>query len=319
MKLCLVGDLHLRAKAPRRRKESDFGTLCLSKLEQVLNIAWDHDCQAIIQAGDFFDRHDPSKALLADVIRLILKEKQERGFDIPIYAIHGQHDMVGHSLASRDRSALRVMEAAGAVVLLNGNNRKEDLYKTGRDWPSVSITGISFGEGTWPINLRKKGDDSFSVFVEHIMVGDKPLWPGHELTGPEAYAKKRAGYDLYLAGDYHYAWSKQLDNGAWAINAGCLLRLTADERDRTRRPKVVIFDTETRQPEDVYLNVESWEDVFDMTGYDDKPDDPARFDQMAERLRRGGQIGVSFDENLQAYYNQNDTPEKVRSLIAEPV
>jgi len=301
MKLCILGDTHLRSKTPKSRTESDFMEVCVGKLWQALRIFQKKDCDVILQPGDFFHSPDPSKRLVAGVIEYI------RGAVLPhqFFVIHGQHDMTYHSAASMENSALRVMEAAEAINVV----RQNDPIRLGGN---VFLHGASFGQ-----EPDKPVEGNFNILMSHVMVGDKPLWPGHDLTGPDAYARKYPGFDLYLFGDYHYGFTSRLRGGAKAINSGCLLRLTAGDRDMMHKPKVVIFDTDTMKAEDVYLDVSPVEKAFKVE--EKKENDPHKFDEMASKLRQGGQIGTSFAENLQAYYREHETPEEIREMIATAV
>ena len=302
MKLLLVGDMHLRIKAPQRRTDDDFMETCLGKLRQVYQIAYDHDCMDIIQVGDFFDRPDPSKKLLAAVI------KQMIGDATRFFTIHGQHDMAYHTEASMESSALRVLEAAGVLQVVE--NRP--TFNAGE----LLLVGASFGQRPPTLSLIDLPNPdqfrgAFKVLVAHTMVGDKPLWPGQDLPSPRAYAKAHPGYDLYVLGDYHYDFETWVGKRA-VINPGCLIRKTAAERDH--KPKVVVFDTEAREAEDVYLDVAPASDVFDLDGLgDDKPANV--FDGLTDRLKKMGSVGVSFAENLNAYFDAEKTPERIRKLI----
>jgi len=300
MKLLIVGDLHLRVRPPRRRREADFAGVCLGKLRQIIEIGR-ADADAVVQVGDFFDSPDPSKGLIAAVIDA-MKEAPK-----PWYVIHGQHDLRYHSQEAASRSALRILEAAGVVRILNAEGRL-----VGRRGECICLTGASFGQVP-PECL----DEGFNILVAHAMVGDKPLWPGHDLTGPEEYARKHPGFSVYLFGDYHYPFSVRVGD-AWVINPGAVLRLTADERDRSRRPKVVLFDTETGEPEDIYLDAAPEAGAFDLEGYaDDAAAEEAKasFAGMAEALRRTGRLGVNFKENLLTAMDEMDTPSEVREKI----
>jgi len=277
-KLLIVGDLHLRTRTPRRRREADFEAVCLGKLRQIVHIGRT-EADAVIQVGDFFHQPDPSKGLIAGVIE-VLKESK-----VPWYAIHGQHDLRYHSQDAAKRSALRVLEAAGVLNIVDGDG-------LGR---GTMLFGAPFGQTPPPCP-----DSGYNVLVSHVMVGDKPLWPGHELTGPEEYVRKNPSYSLYLLGDYHYSFQIKVGN-AWVINAGAVLRLTADERDRCRRPKAVLFDTDKNEPKDIYLDVANEADAFNMDGYtQDKGHEAERasFAEMADALRKSGKTGVNFGENL---------------------
>ena len=312
MKLLLVGDLHLRVKTPEGRTDADFMQTCLGKLRQILEIAEDRGCEAIIQAGDFFHNPNPSKELIAEVINL-LNEK-----DKIILTIHGQHDMSFHSKESKKKSALAVLEAAGVVTCLNDIPCVIEEYEKGKK--DVAILGASFGETPTTIenkNVSLSGDGTFFISVSHVMVGDKPLWPGHDLTSAEEYVKKYPNYDLYLVGDYHYPFAQKVENTD-VINAGCVLRLTRGKRDLELKPKVVLYDTEnTGGAEDIYLDVQPVEDVFDLSERTEKENNSEELCKLVEQLKESGQVGVSFAENLQAYYKQNDTLEGIRDIIAE--
>ena len=300
MKILIVGDLHLKTKSPRRRREADFAEVGLGKLRQILKMP--HD--VVVQVGDFFDSPDPSKGLIAGVIELL----DDRD---PWLAIHGQHDLRYHSQEAAGRSALRVLEAAGRVKLLDFG---ESMLFDGLH-QDVTFYGAGFGQR--PGSLRKTGDDQFNVLISHAMVGDKPLWPGHDLTGPEQYVCKHPGYNLYVLGDFHYPFSTKVGN-SWVINAGAVLRLTADTRDRTRKPKVVLFDTETNEPQDIYLDVTPEAEAFDFDEYEeDKAGEQtkASFVGMAETLRKSGTIGTNFKNNVDAALDVADADENVRNKV----
>ena len=299
MKLLIVGDLHLRTRTPKRRREADFAAVCLGKLRQVMDIAFKRSIDAVVQVGDFFDSPNPSKGLIAAVIEAI------RGYDstsIDWYTIHGQHDLAYHSEAARKSSALRVLDAAlPEFHVMDGSYTAFTL-----------VVGAGFGQEP-PDNPN----ELIEVVAAHVMVGDKPLWPGHDLTGPEEYVRKHPGYRLYCLGDYHYPYSVKVGD-AWVINPGCVLRLTASERDRAHRPKVVLFDMDGGVPEDIYLDVAPAEDAFDLEGHQDSQDAAERrasFAGMAGALRDSGKFGVNFQENLTAVMDKAATPEGVRNRI----
>ena len=303
MKLLIVGDLHLRTRPPRRRREADFAGVCLGKLRQIVAIGRDR-ADAVVQVGDFFDSPDPSKGLIADVIEA-MKEVPESWF-----AVHGQHDLRYHSQEAAGKSALRILEAANAVRIAKAKGYV--VSRSGVCIHPFCFIGASFGQVP-----RKCPADKISILVAHAMVGDRPLWPGHDLTGPEQYVRKHPGYSLYCLGDYHYPFSVRVGD-AWVINPGAVLRLTADERDRSRRPKVVLFDTDGGEPEDIYLDVAPEAEAFDLGGYAknaDAEEAKASFAGMAEVLKQTGQLGVNFKENLVAAMDELNTPPDVRERV----
>ena len=298
MKLLLVGDLHLRASTPRCRVEEDFTKVCMDKLGQIREIAKDADIT--LQAGDFFHVARPDNGLLAKTI----KESSR------MYAIFGQHDLPYHSLKAKNRSALAVLEAAGAVQLL-GEEPKAMGYE-------VALFGASYGEEI-PIPYP----DGFNVLVTHRMVGDKEIYGGQEgFTTPEQLLDENPGYKLILVGDYHYPFTFE-KNGRYVINAGCVFRTTTDNRVMEHQPKVVMVETDDHANKiekvtDILLDVGSVDEVY-------KPDNKivseerASFLDMISKMKDKGSVGVSFMDNLLEYYAMNEISKEIRDIIGSVV
>ena len=216
-----------------------------------------------------------------------------------IYTIHGQHDLSYHNQSSMKGSALTLLEAAGCLSCL--------YFDTPYYSDRINTFGASFGQE--PIKPKK---DDYNILVAHTMVGDKELYPGQKLTGPEQYVKKHPGYNLYCLGDYHYPFSVKVGD-AWVINPGAMLRLKASERELEHRPKVVIFDTKTNTPKDIYLDVKPASEAFDLSNLPKKS--TKNFEGFVERLKNMGELGVSFQENLQLYFEENKVKENIKKMI----
>jgi len=305
MRILVLGDLHLRSTTPERRREADFKAVCLGKLAQALDIAKREECRAIVQPGDFFDAPLPPGELLADTIRL-LRDKTPP--DCPILAIHGQHDLRFHAAGAAKGSGLAVLRAAGLIRLLGA-----EPIKVG----DCQFYGASWGEQ--PPRLRRGRSEGLRVLAAHAMVGDKPLWPGHELTGPAAYVKRNPGYDLYVLGDYHYPWMWVTINGPPAMNAGCMVRKNASERELEHQPRVLLLETDGMSFWPQGIDHAPAAKAFDL----DRPAEPdrRRFEGFIDKLREHGSIGVDFSANMESYFEVNQTPRPVqtacRAALAE--
>ena len=296
MKIIELGDVHLRVRPPEGRTESDFFPMQIGKLEQVLSLAKDELCSAILQTGDFWDRPDPPKKAIAECIDLLNK------YSIPIYAIAGQHDMVGHSYSSIDNSALRVMEAAHVVTIL----KEEPIQLDG-----IFIYGASFGQ-----DVPKPSITERNILVIHDMIGDKLLYPNQKLTHPNSFLRKHL-YELIVAGDYHYKFVQSY-NGRYIVNPGCMTRLKRNERDLALEPAILIYDTETRELEEVLLNVNPVNKAFKVK--EAKEDIQIQgIEELVEKLRSQGKLGVDFANNLQEYYKENKTDKPIRERISKVI
>ena len=111
MKLLLVGDLHLRFKAPANRLGNFFADQ-MEKLEYLFEIAKNNECEYILQPGDFCHTHtltDYTKYRLIDLWNY---------YEIPLLCVAGQHDLRFHSLQSLEKSSLKLLESARVVEIL---------------------------------------------------------------------------------------------------------------------------------------------------------------------------------------------------------
>ena len=297
MKFCLLGDGHVKDTTPSGRVEEDFRAVCLQKLDNVLSTACERACRAVLQAGDFFDKPSPSKGLICDIIELIRKH------NIPVYAIHGQHDMLYHSLKYKEESALRIIATALPDLF-----KLVDCADYGMSIGNVDIYGHAYGETP----KMPKDDKRFNICISHAMVGDNELYPGQPLISPSGYVKKYAGYNLYLLGDYHYSYEYEADD-VTLINCGAMLRLSRSDRDRKHKPHVVIFDTETLEYELEYLSVKD-NPFFEN---DEKKKENKILDEFVAKLRKEGSIGTSFFDNLDVYVEKNKIDKKIVGIIKE--
>lgn len=306
MKICVIGDLHLRTKRPRCRREEDFAEVGLEKLEQILLIANDHKVDIIVQTGDWFHSANPSNELVIKCLKIL-----QEVIHPPILAIHGQHDLEYHTESAARRSALRVLEAAKALTILEADKS----YTIPSEPRAFTFWGAPWGQEPIPVQQNGRAN----VLVAHTMVGDKPLWLGQDLRSPSGYIKKHPGFDLYLFGDYHYPFYTIKEKKLLALNPGCVIRQNASERELAHQPAIVII-TFSELEEDFYvdtinLEVSSVEEAFDLSLKDEpiKPDE--KMTEFVRSLKEAGKIGVDFKSNLTAYLESHDEPEGVHREI----
>lgn len=251
MKLGLLGDCHFTNRSPERRKDDYFQTQ-LNKFEEAIQIFSSAGCDLILQVGDFFDSSTVSNRVKSVVISLLKK------YNVKIYCVAGQHDIVGHSLGTYANSPLAVLEAAGSVKLIGKESFNFSLGETS----TLNIYGTSFGEEVPVTEYSCK--ERFNILIIHEMIGDRELYPGQELQDPIRFLKKYPNYQLVVCGDYHYRFIQQFENRV-IINPGCLVRKTISKWDLEHKPAVVIFDTKTMISEVVELTCKPVEEVFDLS------------------------------------------------------
>jgi hypothetical protein len=158
-------------------------------------------------------------------------------------------------------------------------------------------------------------DNRTTICMAHVMVGDRPIWPGQDLTGPDAYARAHPDFNLYVFGDYHYRYMTRV-RGGLAINQGCLLRLNRTDLARGHTPemRLVWNDVNGLQTSAVAVPCTTTDQAFLP---DDRTADPQKVDleSLVTQLREGGKVGTSFRENLVQYHEAHKTPQAVRDAI----
>jgi len=291
MKLLLVGDLHARATKPSKRLDIDFMGIVLGKMAQILAIA-DKNNAFILQAGDWHNSFSPDKLLIAKEIELLVKE------DINIATIHGQHDMRYHSQSSTKNSALRILEAANCLYVLD----EETWFDLA---PGVAVHAAPYGREP----KTKPVESCFNILMSHVMVMNKPLYINQSFISPPEYMTMFPGYDLYFVGDIHTPFVSKR-NGLM-INAGSVLRQSIDQKDY--KPKVVLFDTNDKSFEDIYLDIE--DNVFDETVYAHEREN--KFNNMTQKLKESGKISVNFKDNLDLHLIKNKISKNIVDIINE--
>ena len=113
MKLLITGDWHLRLKRPKNRKDKSYFQTQLNKVSQILDLSREHNCQYVLQPGDFFDGADTPFFVIRAYIGL-LKDR------VPIVCVRGQHDLRYHS-TNVENTPLAVMEAAGSLTVVDSS------------------------------------------------------------------------------------------------------------------------------------------------------------------------------------------------------
>ncbi len=303
MKILLLSDVHLRTRTPVSRKDDFFQTQ-MDKLRFVCKTYHEKGCKLFLQAGDLFDSPDPSRYLLSEYIQLLKDQK------IMIHTILGQHDVTMHSLKTVKRSATRVLEAAGVVFIVDSGIL-----------PFGPAGNIIIQEASWgkeiPQIWAEELKDLCRILVCHYPVGDKPLFPGHELTSPRQFLRQHPGYDLVLAGDYHYRFHSKW-NGSQILNTGCMVRLTKRQEDLDHQPQLAIYDTETKEVEWIGIPHEPSEDVFDLSTPLTEHD-RGGLTEFVNKLRESGNIGTDFMQNLREFLDDHNASDEVRDFIAQGV
>lgn len=233
MKLVYLGDVHIRGKNPRNRTD-DYKEALKTKLREIFKIAEFNKAEAILCAGDIFDRPEVTNSVLLEFAEVFMENK------IPFYTTAGNHDVYSYNLDTYWRTSLRVLEwlVPNFTVI---NDPKENLILNG--------VAISFQPYTHDIDRNGYGyspgnpvKDCFKIHVAHGMLldHDPKVFDRYTYVGTV-----NTEADLVLSGHDHLGFGVyERADGKVFMNCGAICRLSASEAEVARSIQVALITVE---------------------------------------------------------------------------
>jgi len=296
----LMSDPHVRHDTPACRLDN-YMEAQESKWRQIFAVSEKYDIIPILCAGDLGHRAYWPNPLLTWFMGLLIGQPWE---DIvpPLATVLGQHDLPYHQPGKYGEGGVRILEQAGLITVL-----KED--DTSQLIPGTFISGAWWGQSP------AQSEVDSAVLVMHKMVIDSPLWPGQEAPQARTILRKHPGFKLILTGDNHKPFVEEFD-GRLLVNPGSLMRMTADQIDH--RPRVYLWREKDNELEEVFLDVVagvvSRDHIQEVTETSD-----ARMEAFVERFGASRDVGLSFQDNLQAFFDANSVPQAVQDKVWKAV
>jgi DNA repair protein SbcD/Mre11 len=253
VKILYLTDTHIRGTSPRNRLD-DFAQALLAKLQEVVELAKEHQVSAILHGGDLFDRPDVAPAVALDFLRVLMAAP------CPIYGIAGNHDVFGFNPQTVPRTMLGLFDGfqlfrlvkPGEVVLLKEGGLQVQV--TGQEFhaeldrrsPMLDYCVVPAGQGG---SLHERLPDSdFAIHLTHGMLLEKAFFEGIAHTLLDAVMPNTVA-DVTFGGHYHPGWSRAIDfDGRLFINPGALVRIGNQAADFRRPIQVVLLDLQKGQP-----------------------------------------------------------------------
>lgn len=304
MKLLLIGDVHLRASRPSMRKD-DFIETQMNKMKEIASLFIEHNCTAALCTGDLFDRHDPPISLLNRYMDVFDK------FEGEFYCPPGNHDLYGASVGQLENSALYNLVKAGKVKLLGGTPTF-----IGRDF---GMWGSAYFTDDLLVNVENSSD--FKVLVAHNMILEDKLWaeqPEDFFEYPTDFVAKHPHFDLILCGHYHYKVHAKVGKTE-VINPGAVVRVKASKGDMALKPAVVVYDTETKKDEWVFLKAaKPVEEVFFPKEEKVDMEDP-KLEAFVNSVMQGHVADTGLDSIVEMVLKESSCSDGVRSVVLSAI
>lgn len=236
-RLVIVGDVHLRARPPRSRRDDYAGSM-IAKLRDIGTVIRQEAADGAVLLGDVFDAPEISLAVVAEALETF----DDWGL---IYTIAGNHDvygqnhqtlwrtMLGHILL-REEKFVYIGDAADLCrwVPLPGN-----WALAGLDYrPGVEEMLLSEEQGNlWCSRMEGR----YVALAVHAQITPKDFPWGPSLRP----AQCRWPVALLMGGHYHPGvFGHSTGHGMPFVNPGAVCRLAYLESNLTRMPQVAVVD-----------------------------------------------------------------------------
>lgn len=247
-KYLLMGDIHLSDRAPSSCTDT-YNDDLFAILENTVEIATQHQVEAVIWAGDVFHHKTPSRTTHATVMRLI---DLAQTYPCRVYVVPGNHDLLNDRFGSlAETQPLGVVISSGAVDMLDGWMFDLDkLNETGWLDPVFGVPWLGRFDDTAVFGALANFRGDPTENPHHLVVTHAPLYPlGLELPYENYPADKwaaamgSAGSVYY--GHVHEAHGVHQAGGVTFCNPGAISRGSLHEHNLKREVSVAIWDSET--------------------------------------------------------------------------
>ena len=327
MKFLYVGDLHARSTSPKNRKDNWEETYA-NKILEIREIAKKHNVKAILHGGDFFSKHKYDTEFLAKVLNMwghknynekLLEEGVIVGGtnEAPIITPIGNHDLLGSSLKSYEKTSLCFLESIGFVTIAN---KERPLVFKENDF-TVAITGghyeLDMDETKEPYLIYEKQGD-YHIHIVHGMLTDHK-WPdGVPHTTLDEVLHTKA--DLTIAGHDHKGFPLFEHEGKLFVNPGSPVRMGTDEIKR--KPKVMLIEVDEDGIKTRYIYLKSakpGDEVLDLTEKENKERKSNTLKDIKERIQENAKTGSSINDIIKSIAEDSNIDEAVAQSVIDKV
>jgi DNA repair exonuclease SbcCD nuclease subunit len=146
------------------------------------------------------------------------------------------------------------------------------------------------------------------------MIVEEKIWNKQEDFEWASSFIRRNKFDLIVSGDNHQFFTANFDN-RYLFNCGSLMRSTTAQLEH--KPKVVLFDTDSRRARIIEVPIEPAEKVFRLDEVLKEKERDEKLDAFISGLTQHKEMSLSFEENLNAYAKENKINPKIMNIIKE--
>jgi len=245
------------------------------KVDFIKNLQFIHNCP-VVHAGDLFDYWKASPMLLSETMKHLPEQ---------FFTCYGNHDLPQHNMELFYKSGVHTLKVSGVLSVMP--------------------------ECHWQMFPDKGSSTLYNLLVWHVMTYQKKKqWMAESGMSGLRILKKYPQFDLIVTGHNHQAFVEEY-KGRLLVNPGSLMRENADQMNF--KPRVYLWYAETNTVEPVYIPIE--DNVISRTHLDLKEKRDSRIDSFVSKLDGDWAAGMSFEDNLQTFEDNNKIDSDVMKIV----
>lgn len=261
MKFLYFGDMHERADTPRSRLD-DYQSTLDAKAAEIKQIAKENHVSAMLHPGDFLDTPKQKDETIVKILKrwstvdtqeLCVKVAtgavnanelyEQFKQNLPLVGAIGNHELFGGSKRAFDKTSIAFLIKTG---FMSHPTIDEPLIFTDEDGCTIAVTVADY-----TLDIDK--DPSHSAYIVKQKAADYHIHIVHGYGTVQNFGtliphtkvddfKKQTKADLTIIGHDHIGFDPIEFEGKWFVNPGSPVRLTCNEKEMQRQPKVMLIE-----------------------------------------------------------------------------
>jgi DNA repair exonuclease SbcCD nuclease subunit len=301
-------DWHVADNAPDNRID-DYTETCFKKIEQIKSLCKATKADICLIGGDIFHVKTSSKVRHALVARLI---ETFRFFPCPVWSLIGNHDISHNNIITLPEKPMGVLFSSKTVYKL------DDEIFSSKDGLKIRIVGKHFDPtmDEHSFDSITKGNENWLLVAYHGFASVNGIsFPG-ELTYKYSDLLKLPVDDWFF-GHWHIDQGIYKENDHNFVNVGSLTRgaLTLENISRTPKAVICTYDKHSRTLQQVKLNVEPADRVFDIRKKERSDREQVLINQFIDSLKKETMSKSDHKDDINDRLNGMDLDSTIKDKV----
>jgi exonuclease SbcD len=301
-----IGDLHWRGdNPPFRLANYSYRDDIKNCTLESLYLAEKEQCECVVLLGDIFDTNEPSGSIRNEVIDIFNYKQNGEKWPFEIYAIIGNHDIVGHSKDTLYRTALGTLSKTSVKIV-----------------DQIDEYSIYCGHYNHKIEHQDHSSSNCRIYALHANILPQQLFDADCALISEFVVGKEC--QLVVSGHYHPGYEMiRRQDGVLFCNPGSISRDSATISNIERDIQVVIATINEKDINVKYhklRNIKPGNEIFDLDAIfenkelkKDRKFLSIKLDEIRNTYRTQGAINP-MDEFI-SFCNKNKVGDDVIQLV----